>query len=145
MKNKTLKSYLNKRKLFYIFVNLCVIAAFSACTTASETIAFYVSVEGNDAAEGSLSEPFATIPKAVTAVRELRKAGNTKPATIYLRGGRHQLNETLILGIEDGLPKLTQPVSFEDFGAGELAVAQLAFTAYLDEKPVISGGMPVTA
>ena len=143
MKNQTLKSYLNKRQLFYIFVNLCVLVAFSACTTASETIEFYVSVEGNDAAKGSLSEPFATIPKAVTAVRELRKAGNGKPATIYLRGGRHQLNETLILGIEDGLPKSTQPASFEEFGAGELAVAQLAFTAYLDEKPVISGGMPV--
>ncbi|WP_158973957.1 right-handed parallel beta-helix repeat-containing protein [Cellulophaga sp. L1A9] len=119
-----------------------MLVAFSACKT-NEANNFYVSVEGENNATGTLLEPFATITKAVDAVRELRKNGNTQPATIYLRGGRHQLKETLVLGIEDGLASSDGNPIVEEPGAGKLPPAHLTFAAYSGEEPVISSGIPV--
>jgi len=85
-------------------------------------------------ANGSISKPFATIPKAVEAVRELRKKGNANPATIYLREGRHQLNQTLVLGVEDGLPPATESTAAEQYGAGRSkAPAHLTFATRKSE------------
>ncbi len=107
------------------------------------TIELYVSIEGNDHNIGSLEKPFATIPQAVEAVRELRKKGNTNSATIYLREGRHQLNQTLVLGIEDGLPSKLETAMPDEPGAGQLAPPHLTFAAYSGEIPTISGGVPI--
>ena len=103
---------------------------FAACNTGN-TIELYVAVDGDDNSNGSISTPFATIPRAVESVRDLRKEGNSKPATIYLRDGRHQLNQTLLLGLEDGADTPTGP-------------AYLSFAAYPGEHPVVSSGLPVT-
>jgi hypothetical protein len=127
-------------------VFICIIIIFTnlACNT-GESIELYVSVEGNDNSVGSLSAPFATIPKAVEAVRELRKNGNSNPATIFLREGRHQLNQTLVLGREDGPSSLADPTPFEEYGAGPSTdPAHLTFVAYPGEKPVLSSGIPVS-
>ncbi|HUT10085.1 MAG TPA: hypothetical protein VMY42_06280, partial [Thermoguttaceae bacterium] len=64
----------------------------------------YVSVDGDAQADGSLTNPYGSLPDAVEAVRALRKAGNAEPVVIKLREGRHQLNQTLVLGLEDGSP-----------------------------------------
>ncbi|MFC2090514.1 right-handed parallel beta-helix repeat-containing protein [Bacteroidota bacterium] len=105
----------------------------------------YVSPDGDDMAEGSLSSPLATLPAAVEKVRELRTSGNTDPATIYLREGRHQLDQTLVLGIEDGLSAPTDAAPFEKHGAGSsIDPPLLTFAAYPDEKAVISSGIPVS-
>ena len=125
---------------------LCFFAmlVFASCNT-GKTIELFVSVEGNDNANGSISEPFATIPKAVEAVRELRETGNSSPATIYLRDGRHQLDQTLVLGIEDGTPISSGSTPFEKYGAGpSTGPAHLTFAAYPGEEAVISSGIPVT-
>jgi len=125
-------------------ISLFIILLF-ASTACNKTIELYVSPEGNDMASGSLSEPFATIPQAVDAVRDLRKAGNTNPATIYLREGRHQLTQTLVLGLEDGNPATSKAEILDKPGAGEkIMPAYLTFAAYPGEHPVLSSGVPVT-
>jgi hypothetical protein len=83
---------------FLIFILYPVFAAIGQNDTLLE---IYVDADGNRRADGSIARPYSTLPGAVNAVRALRKSGNTDPAIIYLREGRHQLNETLVLGIED--------------------------------------------
>ncbi|MDX2432503.1 MAG: right-handed parallel beta-helix repeat-containing protein [Bacteroides sp.] len=123
---------------------LMFLIAFSGCSEA-ETIEIYVSLEGDDLADGSISSPYATLPKALGALRALRNSGNTSPATIYLREGRHLLNQTLVLGIEDGASSPAESTPFEEYGAGPSAgPAHLTFAAYPGEHPVVSAGMPVT-
>ncbi len=137
---KTYSSFLKFSQIVFLF-HLFLFAA-SACTT-SKTAEYYVSVDGDDSGNGSLSDPFATIPQAVEAVRELRKNGNTIPAIIYLREGRHQLNQTLVLGIEDGLSSEIEAATPEEPGAGQLAPSYLTFAAYSGEEATVSGGVPV--
>ena len=89
--------------------------------------------------------PAGSIPDAVSAVRALRSSGNSDPAVIYLREGRHHLDETLVLGLQDGSPTTTAPVALEKYGAGETTgPAHLTFAAYPGEQPIVSGGVPVT-
>ncbi|WP_231617416.1 putative glycoside hydrolase [Novipirellula aureliae] len=111
----------------------------------SFTAEFYVSVDGAKRADGSIAKPFGSLPAAVDAVRALRKSGDQEPAVIYLREGRHQLNQTLVLGMEDGAPVSTDAAPLELYGAGDLTgPAHLTFAAYPGEKPVLSAGVPVT-
>ncbi|MBU2929885.1 right-handed parallel beta-helix repeat-containing protein [Winogradskyella psychrotolerans] len=138
----------NIRLKYYGVLLLFSWIAFSACDSNNtkkneEHIELYVSVEGNDKAVGTLSEPFATIPKAVEAVRELRKNGNAAPATIYLRDGRHLLSETLVLGIEDGWTTSGETSVSEATDATKFPLAHLTFSAYQEETPIISSGVPV--
>lgn len=105
---------------------------------------FYVSTNGDDLADGSVAEPFASLPRAVEAARTLRKTGIVEPIAIYLREGRHQLNETLVLGLEDGSPKALATIDFDTPGAGdESNAAYLTIAAYPGENPVVSAGVPV--
>lgn len=117
--------------------------AFSGCGTENMT-KLYVSPDGNDSADGSIDSPFATLPKAVEAVRAMRKLENTNPAVIYLREGRHQLNQTLVLGIQDGRTSSSEMVALDKYGAGEsIEPAFLTFAAYSGETPIVSAGVPV--
>jgi len=103
-----------------------------------------VSIDGDAQADGSLTKPYGSLPDAVEAVRALRKAGNTEPAVITLREGRHQLNQTLVLGIEDGSPTTSGAVTLDQYGAGDTTgPAFLTFAAYPGEHPVVSAGVPV--
>ncbi|MFC5049199.1 right-handed parallel beta-helix repeat-containing protein [Rubritalea spongiae] len=95
-------------------------------------------------ADGSAEHPYPTIPAAIDAVRELRQSGYSKPVTVYLREGRHQLNETLVLGLDDGAQAEVVEKELPKYGAGEIAPAWLTFEAYPGEKPVVSGGVPVS-
>ena len=123
--------------LFYLLV-------FSGCADKQKG-EIYVSVEGDDIADGSISSPLATLTAAVYKVRSLRKSGNTYPMTIFLREGRHILNQTLVLGIEDGAAAPLESTPLEEYGAGPLTgPAHLTFAAYPGEQPVLSSGIPVT-
>ncbi|QDV41147.1 hypothetical protein Enr13x_09850 [Stieleria neptunia] len=105
----------------------------------------YVSVDGGADADGSLAKPYGSLSDAVQAVRALRGAGNTEPAVIYLREGRHQLDETLVLGLADGSPTTAADVMLPQYGAGDKTdPAFLTFAAYQDERPVVSAGVPVS-
>jgi len=127
--------------VFQWFLMLVVFAVADA-TLARD---IYVSVDGNAQADGSLAKPYGSLPDAVEAVRTLRKAGNTEPAKIILRGGRYQLNQTLVLGLEDGSPSDSKAADLPKYGAGQSSEpAYLTFAAYPGETPVISAGVPVT-
>jgi len=58
----------------------------------------YVSPDGDDANPGTKDKPLATLTAARDRVREIKK---DKPVTVLLRGGKHRLAETLVLGPAD--------------------------------------------
>jgi hypothetical protein len=109
----------------------------------SQPIDIYVSVDGDIRADGSLVNPYGSLPNAVEAVRALRSSGYEEPVVIYLREGRYQLEETLILGMEDGAPAVTGNVTYEQYGAGEIIEPYLTIAGYPGEHPVVSGGIPI--
>ena len=102
-------------------------------------VRFYVAPNGNDSWSGQQKSPnsarkdgpFATLHRARDAIRELkRQQGGTlqQPITVFLRDGTYFLSEPLIFTPEDsGTPEF--PVTYR---------------AYKKEKPVISGGKPIT-
>jgi len=115
-----------------MFVLLSATGAINDVVFATEYVAkadFYVATNGNDAWSGKPAEPnadgtdgpFANIIRARDAVRHLRPL--TKPVTIYVRGGRYFLSETLVF-------------TSEDSGTAD---AVITYAAYPGEKPVFSG------
>lgn len=82
---------------------------------------FYISPTGDDAHSGGESEPFATLARAMAAVRDLQLAENeVGPVTVFLRGGRYPITEKIVFGPEDsGTPK--SPVTYRSC-PGERAV-----------------------
>ncbi|QDV26383.1 putative glycoside hydrolase [Aureliella helgolandensis] len=134
--------FIESKQFFgWLFLVLVVFVVRGECWATD----IYVSVGGHAQADGSATKPYGTIPDAVNAVRALRKSGNTAPAVIYLREGRHQLNQVLVLGLEDGNPISSKSIAFEKYGAGETSEADyLTFAAYPGERPIVSGAMPVT-
>src|SRR4051794_39158341 len=70
---------------------------------------FFVATNGNDTWSGKLAAPnrrgtdgpLAMPAAGVKAAREFRKQENSKPASVYLRGGLYCLNEPLVLTPED--------------------------------------------
>ncbi|MDB4199416.1 right-handed parallel beta-helix repeat-containing protein, partial [Polaribacter sp.] len=122
-----------------IFV--AVFFIFSGCSNKQVNHEIYVSTKGDDNADGSILKPLTTISAAINKVRSIRKLGNKKPMTIYLREGRHYLNKTLVLGIEDGVTTSIDKVKERD--TSKSSKAYLTFAAYPDENPVVSAGKPV--
>jgi hypothetical protein len=121
-----------------------VVVAFVVHGESSATEIF-VSIDGHAQADGSLAKPYGSLPDAVKAVRALRQSGETERVTIVLRAGRHQLNQTLVLGMQDSAPAPSETVTLPKYGAGDNAgPAHLTFAAYPGEKPVVSAGVPVT-
>jgi len=87
---------------------------------------FYVSPAGNDSAQGTFADPFATLGRAKLAVRKLKQT-KREHILVYLRGGRYELTETEVFGIQDsGSKKQT-----------------ITYAAYPQETPVLSAGKEV--
>lgn len=130
---------------FCLSLLLCISAGFARAEDNAKQI--YVSTGGVARAspDGSMAQPFSSLPAAVDAVRALRRSGMTEPVVIVLRGGRHQLNQTLVLGLADGNPSNAGLVTLGGYGAGEIREpAYLTLAAYPGETPVVSAGVPVT-
>eukprot|EP00039_Didymoeca_costata_P009697 m.129188 g.129188 ORF g.129188 m.129188 type:complete len:900 (+) comp14573_c0_seq3:288-2987(+) len=68
----------------------------------ADAIQIHVSPTGNNDAAGTLEHPLRTLLAARNMMREKRKNNKGVNATVYLHGGVYRLNETLILGPEDG-------------------------------------------
>lgn len=86
---------------------------------------FYVAPEGDDAQNGTLTHPFATIGRAMQSVRDLNLAeAPAGPVTVFLRAGSYELTE-----------KLT-------FTPADTGTAQspVTYMSYPGERAVISGG-----
>ncbi len=96
---------------------------------------FYISAHGNDRHDGRAPDPaeggrgpFATLTRARDAIRAARRAGQSGPFAVELRGGIHYLTEPFTL----------EP---EDSGTAE---APVVYRAFAGEQPVISGGVRLT-
>ena len=90
----------------------------------SSRVVFFVSPDGDDANPGTFERPFKTLLRARDAVRLSSVRAGT---TVYLRGGRYQVSDSLVFGPEDsGRPW-----------------APVAWRAWKDERPVVSGASPV--
>ena len=79
---------------------------------------YYVSPAGDDTNPGTLENPFATVPRAQSAARQM-------PGGVFLRGGTYYLSATLVFTAQDS-------------GTSN---APVVFQNYSGEQPVISGGV----
>jgi len=84
-------------------------------------VEFYVAPNGSDVEDGSKAKPFATLARARDAVREAKKDGGV---TVYIRGGRYPVTDTLELTAEDS-------------GTDNALVIYRAFPS---EVPIFDGG-----
>ena len=117
---------------------LLVLASVSPLTGhRSEAATLYVATSGNDAWSGRLAAPaasgtdgpLATLQGARDAVRRLKAHGGlTEPVTVVVRGGVYRVGATIELRPED---------------SGTEA-APITYAAATGERPVISGGRPIT-
>lgn len=133
---------------------------------------FYVATNGNDTWSGTLAEPngtktdgpFATLKRAQQAVKELKAKvyfpkeapvekrwigsphplGKGRDILVYVRGGFYALEEPLIFAPEDGGERIETNLPTGAFEYHKLKDHYVTYAAYPGEKPVISGGKPVT-
>ena len=133
---------------------------------------FYVSVKGDDHWSGTLAEPneaktdgpFLTIQRAQQAVRELKVKiylpkgtpiekrwigtshpfGTGKDILVYIRGGNYSLNNPLVFRPLDGGERIETNLPTGAFEYHKLKDHYVTYAAYPGEKPVMSGGTPVT-
>lgn len=85
------------------------------CACTSMAVEFYVSPRGVDIASGTAQKPFATVHRALQAMRELRKMKPAEPVVVRIAAGRYELGETISLTAAD----TTAPVRFEGAGTGK--------------------------
>ena len=105
----------------------CLALLFAGCVTPHRAV--YVAPDGNDANLGTKAQPFATLPRAMAAVRDLRSGDlPPDPVTVYLRGGTYAVRE---------------PIVFTPADSGT-ADAPVTVAAYPGEQPVLSGGERLT-
>lgn len=101
-----------------------LIGTFAATVCGAE---LYVSPTGNDAADGSMGTPLATLTAARDRADSLKK--NNTPVTVHLRAGTYYLGATLSFGASNS----------------GTASAPILYTGYGTEKAIISGGLKVTS
>jgi len=89
-------------------------------------INFYVSPNGSDKSNGTISTPFATLTKAKEAVK-MAGLNMQSDAIVYLRGGTYKLSSTLTFNKENSGTN------------GHYVI----YRNYPGERPIISGGLKV--
>lgn len=120
-----------------VAMSICLLPAVRMDAAGPTKADVYVSTQGNDAWSGRLAEPnaaktdgpLASIQKAQEMVRRLKQKepGRTKPIVVAIRGGMYFL---------------TQALEFAPDDSGT-AQAPIHYTAYGDERPVLSGGVKI--
>ena len=119
----------NFAKLIETAVSTVLIAGFlTIAPLASAELSYYVAPDGSDTAEGTISEPFASLEKARDTIRSLSTEQRRQNIRVLLRGGTYQLDRTFVLGLRDGGP-LGLTVSYE---------------AFPGETPVLDPGVEIT-
>lgn len=90
---------------------------------------YFVSADGNDANDGSMEKPFATVQKAKEKVAEIIAAGKypQEGITVYLRGGTYYVDRT---------------IAFDEGDSGTES-APVRYTAYNNEDVRLSGGVAI--
>lgn len=97
---------MNVMKTVVWFCGLTLAGGLSAAT-------LHVETKGSDAGDGSAAKPFATVGRAVAALRELRAKSSAEPVEIRLGAGFFELERTVELTAAD----TTAPVAFTGAGA----------------------------
>lgn len=133
---------------------------------------FYISSKGNDDWSGTLPEPnagmtdgpFLTIGRAQKAVRDLKSRvffpkdkpvekrwigsphpfGRGKDILVYIRGGYYSLKQPLFFEPSDGGERVETNLPTGAFEYHKLRDHYVTYAAFPGEKPVISGGVPVS-
>jgi|GEM_PF-1418775 len=111
----------------YTFLSeLKVMAMLEPGQPGGDPIALYVSPDGNDNGDGSLTQPFRTLTRARDAVRTLN-ANMDRDIVVYLRGGQYVMTSELELGVADS-------------GTNGYSIT---YRNYPGETPVISGAQAI--
>jgi hypothetical protein len=138
LKEKTM----HVRKFAHRFVAVCagavLVWTWMVATLVAAEADFFVAPTGNDQWTGHLAAPneqgtdgpVATLTRAQQLVRELKAAqgDRSQPIVVAIRGGSY---------------RLTAPLSFSAADSGT-EKAPIVYQAYGDERPVLSGGVPIT-
>ena len=102
-------------------------ALLAAFSLDARNVEIYVSPTGDDSASGTLKGPYQTLYRAQEAVRAVVREDRDADVTVILRGGRYELDQTLVLGFQDVAEN-----------------GSLTFRSYRNETPVLSAGKAVT-
>ncbi len=106
--------------------SICGIHAFAKENDEMKAYHIYVSIDGNDEADGSKSKPFATIKKAKEYVRTLDKS----------RGD-------IVVEIGDGTYYLDETLTFDETDSGS-DNCTIRYIASENANPIISGGRKIS-
>ncbi|NLC72083.1 MAG: right-handed parallel beta-helix repeat-containing protein [Desulfuromonadaceae bacterium] len=109
-----------RRGLMLVFLSV-------VCTGPLYALSYHVSPLGDDNNPGTESRPFRTIEKARRAVRETNRT-MSGDISVYLHGGVYVLPATLRFDADDS--------GFNGF--------KVIYRAFPGERPVLSGGRPIT-
>lgn len=112
-----------KKLIAYGFL---ILASLTGSLSAAE---FYVAPSGNAESPGTLSQPWATLTTARDRVRAYKQKHPSDDITVFLRGDVYRLKDTLVF-------------SRADSGGTD---QQITYAAFKDEKPVLSGAVPITS
>ncbi|MBV9258654.1 MAG: hypothetical protein JO215_11610, partial [Ktedonobacteraceae bacterium] len=99
----------------------------SVSVSAWSVTALFVSPHGNDSHPGTLWQPIKTLKHAQDLVRSMNK-NMTHDITVYVEGGTY---------------RLSQPLTFDARDSGTNG-HNVIYKAFPEQRPVISGGVPVT-
>ncbi len=84
----------------------------------NETVKLYVSPNGSDKNTGSADKPFATVARAVEAVRNIIKQGLTAPVTVYFHKGDYSVSCIELTKEDSGSEQF--PITYCAYGDGEV-------------------------
>jgi hypothetical protein len=108
---------------------LLLILLFISLGANAQISKIYVATSGSDGNDGSMAKPFATINKAMSAVRAIKQNGLHNDVNVIFRGGIYQVDKTLNFTTADG---------------GD-ATHSITYMSYPGEKATISGGRKLTS
>lgn len=114
---------MNQTIIFLLSVLLLSLSAH-----AQPLLEFYVSPSGKDSWQGTLKRPFKTLERAQKAVRNSHSLSGNHHITVYLRGGKYQIDKTLKFSTSDGAK----------------SGGKVTYKAFEDEKPELTGGKRIT-
>jgi parallel beta-helix repeat protein len=105
---------MQKPSRFIILIGAFLLVSVLTCGVAA--VDFYIAPDGNDAGDGTLDHPFASLEAARDAVRKLRKSLKAdEPVTVWLRGGTYPLDKTFTLDAQDSGTE-QHPVIYRSYG-----------------------------
>ena len=99
----------------------------------ASAVELYVAPDGSGGSPGTRKGPFASLPAARDAIRQIRRRENGNlpegAVTVWIRGGRYRMSSTFTLDKQDS-GTMKSPVIYRAFG---------------DKEVILDGGVPIAA